>query len=353
MDTREKVYQVLKKVQDPELKKSLVELEMVEEVIVEGSTARIKIALTTKGCPMKNKIKGDITDALQNIKEIDHVEITFGEMTPQKKKKIMARCNPLKINPAFNNAHVIAIGSGKGGVGKSTFTANLAFALQNLGYKTGIMDADVYGFSIPRLMGLEGERVRGENKHILPLEREGVKVISVGNFIDDVDKPIIWRGPLIMGVLKQFIEDVKWGNLDYLLIDLPPGTGDAPLNIMQMLPQASLLIITTPQSSASHVAGRVGFLANEVSLPILGIIENMSYFLCPQCGQEYKIFGEGATKELAAHLKVPILGQIPLITEIREKSDEGNPVTLSGGSGNEIISRIAKAVVAKVESNEE
>jgi len=350
MGIRESIYKALENVKDPELNKSLTELGMVEDVKVEGQTAQVKIALTTKGCPMKNKIKEDIIEAAKKIAGIDNVEVIFGEMSPERKKKLLTSLKPQKFAQIFKNTNIIVIGSGKGGVGKSTVTANLAFAFNNLGFSTGILDADVYGFSIPRLVGLEGKRATGRNKRILPLEREGVKMISVGSFIDDADGPIIWRAPMLMGVLKQFIEDVEWGELDYLLVDLPPGTGDAPLNIMQMLPDSGLLIVTTPQASASHVAGRIGFMASEVNIPTLGIIENMSFFICPECGREYKIFGKGETDELAECLNVPVIGRIPLIPEIRERSDEGNPVTLFGGPGEKVLKDIARVIADRVVS---
>ncbi|NLO89984.1 MAG: Mrp/NBP35 family ATP-binding protein [Clostridia bacterium] len=353
MELREKIYKALEKVEDPELKRSLVELGMVEEVAAEGNTARIKIALTTKGCPLRNKIKADVEQAVLEIEGIEEVEVAFGEMSPEKKKMILLKLDMEKLAQVFKDTHVILVGSGKGGVGKSTLTANLAFAAGKLGYNVGILDADFHGFSIPRLVGLEGKRVKEKNNKMIPLERNGVKVISMGSFIDNEDRPIIWRGPVIGGVLKQFILEVDWGNLDYLFVDLPPGTGDAPLSVMQMLPNSFLLLITTPQASASHVAGRIGFMAREVKVEILGIVENMSHFTCPHCGKEYKIFGEGETEEMAKSLNVPILGRIPLVPEIRERSDEGNPVTLMGGQGQDLLNDITRAILERIDQLEE
>ncbi|NLK00680.1 MAG: Mrp/NBP35 family ATP-binding protein [Clostridia bacterium] len=350
MDKVKEIYKILENVKDPKFKKSLMELEMVEEVKVENSIVKLKILLPDERYPQKNRIKDNILSALQRLEGIENVEINFTEMHADEKRKILEKENPLKVNHPFWGTNIIAVGSGKGGVGKSTVTANLAFALQREGNKVGIIDADIYGYSIPRLMGLEGGRVRGKDGRILPLEREGVKIISIGSFTDSEDKPIIWRAPMILGVLKQFMEEVDWGELDYLLIDLPPGTGDSPLNIMQMLPNTNLLIVTTPQASASHVAGRVGFLANEVDVHILGVIENMSYFQCSNCGEKYKIFGEGETEELAIRLNTSILGRIPLITEIREKSDEGNPTTLSGGAGEKIFQEVTDEIIKEVKN---
>ncbi|HBT20215.1 MAG TPA: MRP family ATP-binding protein [Peptococcaceae bacterium] len=349
MDLKEKIYKALEKVQDPELKKSLVELGMVEEVEAEGGSAKIKIVLTTKGCPLKNKIKSDVEQAVLEIEGIKEVEVIFGEMSPEMKKRIFFNLDMEKIAQVFKNTNVVLVGSGKGGVGKSTLTANFAFAAGKLGFNVGILDADFYGFSIPRLVGLEGLRVQGRNNKMIPLERNGVKVISVGSFIDNGDRPIIWRGPVIGGVLKQFILEVDWGNLDYLFVDLPPGTGDAPLSVMNMLPNSFLLVITTPQASASHIAGRIGFMAKEVNVKILGIVENMSFFTCPNCGKEYRIFGKGETEGMAKSLNAPILGRIPLVPEIREKSDDGNPVTLRGGQGQDVLNEITQVIIKRVE----
>lgn len=227
-----------------------------------------------------------------------------------------------------SDTKVLAVGSGKGGVGKSTVTVNLAFALHGLGYRVGILDADVYGFSIPRLMGLVGEQPLAVDEHtILPLERNGVKMISTGSFVDD-DVPIIWRGPLLVKVLDQFLGDVRWGAPDFLLLDLPPGTGDIPLSVMQRIPHAFLLLVTTPQASASHVAGRVARMAIEAGVRTLGVLENMSYFQCEH-GERYYIFGQGETERLARELGAPVLGKIPLRIDVREKSDQGDPPVLT------------------------
>ncbi len=246
----------------------------------------------------------------------------------------------------FNDTKVIAVGSGKGGVGKSTVTANLAVALAMQGFKVGVMDADVYGFSIPRLLGAVGKTPQASAENgILPVEAHGVKLISMGSFTDDEDTPLIWRGPVLMKLLQQFMNDVKWGELDYLLIDLPPGTGDVPLTIMQKIPAAKLLLITTPQASASHVAGRVGHMAKSAKLEVLGVIENMSYFLCGNCDEKHYIFGAGETKILADSLDSQILGEIPLETSVRERSDEGVPVALDE---QHFIGKIYQEIARKV-----
>ncbi|HKL13815.1 MAG TPA: Mrp/NBP35 family ATP-binding protein [Halanaerobiales bacterium] len=232
----------------------------------------------------------------------------------------------IKLEHGTISEGLIAIASGKGGVGKSTVTANLAVALQKQGKQVGIIDADVHGFSIPRIIGLEEQvKVEQESELIHPAEKMGVKVISMGSFVHE-QNPVIWRSPLLLGALQQFFKDVIWGDLDYLLLDLPPGTGDMSLNIMQKLPHARTLIVTTPQITATNVAGRVGHMAEKMDSDILGIIENMAYYECSECGNKEYIFGQGGGKKLADLLDVDLLGQLPLMTHVREGGDEGNPV---------------------------
>lgn len=220
---------------------------------------------------------------------------------------------------------LIAIASGKGGVGKSTVTVNLAVALKEKGKRVGIIDADVHGFSIPRIIGLKEDAKAVSEKEIMPPEAAGVKVISMGSFVEE-GNPVIWRAPLLAGALEQFLTDVHWGGLDYILLDLPPGTGDMPLNIMQKLPHAETLIVTTPQITATNVAGRIGKMAEKMDSEIIGVVENMAYYQCPECGHKDNIFGQGGGKELAEHLNTSFLGQLPLITAVRESGDRGEPV---------------------------
>ena len=222
---------------------------------------------------------------------------------------------------------IIAVASGKGGVGKSTVTVNLATAIARLDKKVGIIDADVHGFSIPRIIGLKDEAEAVNEKEIIPPEANGVKVISMGSFVGE-GSPVIWRGPLLTRALEQFIQDVHWGELDYLLLDLPPGTGDMALNIMQKLPHAETLIITTPQITATNVAGRIGKMAEKMNSDVMGIIENMSYYQCTKCGNKDYIFGQGGGEALAERLNTKLLGKLPLITSVREKGDEGKPIVM-------------------------
>ncbi len=223
------------------------------------------------------------------------------------------------------NEGIIAVASGKGGVGKSTVTVNLATALSKIGYKVGIIDADVRGFSVPRILGVKDKPKAISEKEILPPEVEGIKVISMGSFVSE-NSPVIWRAPLLGGALEQFFKDVHWGELDYLLLDLPPGTGDMPLNIMQKVPHADILVVTTPQVTATKVAGRIGKMAEKMELNLLGVIENMSYYQCSECGNRDYIFGEDGGKNLADFMGTELLGQLPLISEVRERSDSGRPI---------------------------
>ena len=220
---------------------------------------------------------------------------------------------------------LIAIASGKGGVGKSTVTVNLAISLAKAGKKVGILDADIYGFSIPRIIGLKDEAKTKDNKTIIPPKSFNIKVISMGSFVDEKN-PVVWRAPLLSGALQQFMQDVEWGELDYLLLDLPPGTGDMALDIMQNLPHAEVLVVTTPQPTAVHVAGRIGKVAEKLDVDVLGVIENMSYFRCDDCGHKEYIFGQGGGKDLAKELNTDLLGQLPLDPIARQASDDGLPI---------------------------
>ena len=223
------------------------------------------------------------------------------------------------------NKGIISVASGKGGVGKSTVTVNLATALAELGYKVGIIDADVRGFSVPRILGVSEKPKAVSETEIIPPEVKGIKAISMGSFVGE-NEPVIWRAPLLTKALEQFFQDIRWGEIDYMLIDLPPGTGDMPLNIMQKVPHSETLVITTPQVTATKVAGRIGAMADKMDHDIVGVIENMAYYRCPECGHKDYIFGEDGGQDLADHLNTELLGQLPLISEVRRRSDSGDPI---------------------------
>lgn len=350
MANRENVRQALARVMDPELGKDLVTLGMVKEVTVEGDTARIEIALTTPACPLRSKINEDIEKEVRSAEPgLKKVEVTFRGMTDQEKQQVAQKTgrtpwtNPFACSPT----RIVAIGSGKGGVGKSTVTVNLAFALNAQGYRVGILDADVYGFSIPGLMGLAGRRPVVRDRSVYPLEREGVKMISIGSFIEG-NQPVAWRGPMLTSLLEQFLRDVNWGSLDYLLIDMPPGTGDMALTLMQRLPEAYLLIVTTPQPTALQVSVRLGLLARESKLKNVGIVNNMAYFTCEKCNERHYLFGYGdqAVADAAAELGVGVLGHIPFEPEIRHGSDLGQPPALIRSPKAEVYAEIARQLVA-------
>ncbi|QSZ27436.1 Mrp/NBP35 family ATP-binding protein [Aceticella autotrophica] len=347
MITKEQVLNALKEVNDPEIGKNIVDLNMVDKIDIQGEKVIVDIKLTIKGCPLKSKIKEDVTKKLSALEGVSEVVVNMGAMTEEERQRLAQNMEKEK-KPLFENTHVIVVGSGKGGVGKSTVSANLAVALGKLGYKVGLIDADVLGFSIPRLMGIVGQKSYALNEHmIIPIEKYGIKVISMGNFADE-DTPLIWRGPLLGNVLEQFMNDVYWGDLDYMVLDLPPGTGDVPLTIMQKIPEQNFILVTTPQSSASHVAGRIAHMAKKVNIDIIGIVENMSYFECPDCHKRYNIFGEGETEKLSKELSTDILVKIPIDIQVREKSDTGMPVAFEDSKQSKYYTDLAKKVVERV-----
>jgi ATP-binding protein involved in chromosome partitioning len=329
MPTREQITEALKSVIDPELRKDIVELEMVRAIdIKDGGVVDVTVSLTTPGCPIKGHFQNAVHKHVSAVEGVSRVNVGFDVLTDQEKSGLqrkLGRPGGLPEGSLAQVANVICVGSGKGGVGKSSLTVNLAAALLAEGKKVGVLDADVWGYSIPRMLGLGGQRpkVSGERK-ILPLESHGIKVMSIGFFIAE-DEAVVWRGPMLHKALTQFLEDVNWGELDFLLIDLPPGTGDVSMTLAQLLPEAKFLIVTTPQAAAQKVARRSAEMADKVKLEIGGVIENMSGFTTP-AGERFQIFGEGGGQVLADELGVPLLGKVPLTMPLRETSDAGTPL---------------------------
>ena len=329
MPTRDQVLEALKVVIDPELRRDIVELGMVRSIdIKDGGVVDVTVSLTTPGCPIKNHFQTAVDGAVRGVDGVTHVNIGFDVLTDTEKSGLqrkLGRPGGLPEGALAEVANVICIGSGKGGVGKSSLTVNLAAALRSEGKRVGVLDADVWGYSIPRMLGLGGERPKvSADRKILPLEAHGLKVMSIGFFIKE-DEAVVWRGPMLHKALTQFLEDVAWGAIDYLLIDLPPGTGDVSMTLAQLLPQAKFLIVTTPQAAAQKVARRSAEMADKVKLEISGVIENMSGFTTPT-GERYAIFGEGGGQALADELEVPLLASVPLTMPLREQSDAGVPL---------------------------
>lgn len=332
MVTNEQIMDVLATIDDPELKKPLTELDMIESVKIDNTNVRVGIRLTVPGCPLKEKITNDVIGGVSTLEGVEDVQIDFTVMTDNQrqalKEKLGLGGGSQSETPRVDFAkRFICISSGKGGVGKSTVASNLAVALAKRGHKVGVLDADVYGFSIPRMLGLDGQPTAIDDR-LIPLRwDDNLQVVSMGFFVDE-DEPVIWRGPLLHKAIRQFIYDVIWDKLDYLLLDLPPGTGDITLTIAQAIPAAELVVVTTPQVTATHVAGRVAKLAEKTNLKVTGVIENMAYYEVN--GTKEYLFGKDGGKNLATKLGVKLLGVIPLIPTIREGADNGKPVASDG-----------------------
>jgi ATP-binding protein involved in chromosome partitioning len=321
MVTEQAVVQALSTVQDPEIHRDLVSLNMIRDIRVEGANVSVEVVLTTPACPLRTQIERECRDALGRIPGIGRIDIRMGS------KVAAARpmAGPGGI-PGVKN--IIAVASGKGGVGKSTVSVNLAVALAETGASVGLLDADVYGPSIPLMMGIHRMPEITEEQRIIPLEAHGVKLMSLGFVLPTASTPVIWRGPMIAKTLNQFLRQVNWGELDYLLIDLPPGTGDAQLTLSQTLAMSGVVIVTTPQDVAMTIASRVLVMFRNVKVPILGIVENMSTFICPTCHHETPIFSQGGGRRASDQMEVPFLGEIPLDGELCEGGDEGRPILL-------------------------
>ena len=335
---------------DPELRRSIVELDMVRSIDVSpNGVVDVTVSLTTPGCPIRGHFQTSVTDAVSRVEGVSHVNVYFDVLSDEQKAALQQKLGrgSLPAGTLAQVANVICVGSGKGGVGKSTLTANLAAALAAEGKSAGVLDADVWGYSIPRMYGLGAMRPAvSPARKIVPLEAHGVKVMSIGFFVEE-DAAVVWRGPMLHKALTQFLQDVDWGVLDYLLVDLPPGTGDVSMTLAQLLPQAQFLIVTTPQPTAQRVARRAAQMADKVSLEIAGVVENMSYFATP-AGERFSIFGDGGGRELADELDVPLLGRVPLTMPLREHADGGVPLVVEDPDdpAAQAIQHLARGLVA-------
>jgi ATP-binding protein involved in chromosome partitioning len=332
MPTAEQINDALSRVIDPELRKDIVSLGMVRSIDQpEPGRVDVVVSLTTPGCPIRNHFQQAVAQNVSALEGVSHVNVGFDVLSDQEKQSLsqrLGRQGGLPEGALARVKNVICVGSGKGGVGKSTVTANLATALQSEGRLAAALDADVWGYSIPRMLGVHGRPQVSAERKILPLDGPGgVKAISIEFFLNEQDQAITWRGPMLHKAIRQFLEDVDWGELDYLLIDLPPGTGDVSMTLAQLLPQAKFVIVTTPQPAAQKVAARAAETALRFDLEIAGVIENMSGFTTPS-GERFTIFGEGGGQLLADELDVPLLGKIPLQEELRVCADEGRPLVL-------------------------
>jgi ATP-binding protein involved in chromosome partitioning len=340
--TTEQIIEALRPVEDPELHRSIVDLGMVRDVNVTANGVSLTVVLTVPGCPLRNEIQNRVTNAVAPLAPGGNVSIDFGVMTDAERQNVRVMLNgdpSATAGSAQAHGHAegraipfaakdsktkpLLISSGKGGVGKSSVTTNLAVALAARGHKVGIVDADIYGFSIPRMLGADRDPVVIDNM-LLPPEAHGVRCISIGYFVPD-GEAVIWRGPMLHKALEQFLTDVFWDEPDYLLIDMPPGTGDIALSLSQYLPKAEVIVVTTPQPAAQKVARLSAAMAKKVNLPVRGVIENMTWFTGDD-GKRYELFGSGGGRDLADELGVPLLAQIPLVTQLREGGDEGRPI---------------------------
>ena len=329
----QEIRNALQAVIDPELRRDIVELGMVRSVEQpEPGRVDVVVSLTTPGCPIRAHFEKGVQEAVGRLDGVQLVNVGFDVLSPEEKQGLQARLGrqgglPEGALAAVKN--VICVGSGKGGVGKSTVTANLAAALTAEGHPTAALDADVWGYSLPRMLGVHGRPKLTPQRKLIPLVGAGdVQAISIEFFLERQDQAIVWRGPMLHKAIRQFLEDVDWGELDYLLIDLPPGTGDVSMTLAQLLPQARFLIVTTPQPAAQKVAKRAAETAERFDLEIVGVVENMAGFTTPT-GERFTIFGEGGGQLLADELDVPLLGKVPLQEELREGADEGRPLVLT------------------------
>jgi ATP-binding protein involved in chromosome partitioning len=338
--TAEQVSAALARVNDPEIHKPITDLGMVKNIeISPDGTVRVDVYLTVAGCPLRETITRDVTAAVSAIEGVSRVRVELDVMSDEQRQALQSQLRGGKPAPEIpfsqptSLTRVYAVASGKGGVGKSSVTVNLAAALAAGGSKVGVVDADIYGHSVPRMLGVTGLPTQVE-KMIMPPSAHGVKVISIGMFTKG-NSPVVWRGPMLHRALQQFLADVYWGDLDVLLLDLPPGTGDMAISVAQLLPGAELLVVTTPQLAAAEVAERAGAISMQTHQRIVGVIENMSYLICPHCGEHTDLFGSGGGETVAGALTritgagVPLLGQVPIDTRLREGGDQGMPLILS------------------------
>ena len=360
--TEADVLEALRPVEDPELHRSIVDLGMVKGVAVDGGTVAVRVALTVAGCPLRAEITNRVTEAAEGLDGIERADVDFTVMTDEERAAVREVVHGDPASTAGSQAahghaegrairfaepdcptRVLLVASGKGGVGKSSVTTNLAISLAQRGKSVAVVDADVWGFSIPRMIGVQHPPMVIDGM-LVPPETHGVRCISMGFFAEE-DTPVIWRGPMLHKALEQFLTDVYWDDPDYLLVDLPPGTGDIAISLASFLPRGEVYVVTTPQPAAQKVAQRAGFMAQKVNLEVKGVIENMSWFTGDD-GTRYELFGSGGGEELAATLGTKMLGQVPLVPALREGSDAGRPITVEepDGEASRAFAEVARTI---------
>jgi ATP-binding protein involved in chromosome partitioning len=345
--SRDAVLSALEGVIDPELKRSVVELDMVRDIRVDGGDVSVTIALTVPGCPLRASFEEQVEEALRPVEGIRSVVLDFDVLTPEERQALTAklRGDVAERSPGVSvdaGTRVIAVASGKGGVGKSSLTANLAAAFSQLGHGTGVLDADVYGYSIPTMLGIS-QRPIAVDKMIVPPVRGDLKVMSIGFFLDE-NSPVMWRGPMLHRALEQFLSDVHWGELDTLVVDMPPGTGDVAISLGQLLPRAEAVVVTTPHRAAQQVAVRAAQMARKTNMRLLGVVENMSF----QVGTGEELFGSGGGDALAEEVDAPLLGRVPFDPKLAAYADEGEPIVLvePDAEVSQAIMALAEAIAA-------
>ncbi len=349
----EKVFEVLRPVIDPELNMSIVDAGMIKGARLEDGRAVVKVALTIAGCPLRSTIEQAVESRVASLEGVDEVSVEMAEMTPAERSAVMDRVRRMRHeNPESTevppHTRVVAIASGKGGVGKSTLSVNIATSLARTGYTVGLLDADIWGFSVPRMLGVSarlGGRDEKIEPHVLEIGSGKLKLASTGLLVDREEQALMWRGLVLSRALEQFLKDVRWGPMEYLVVDLPPGTGDIQMALARLLPRSQVIVVTTPQRSAMTVASRVANMARRLYLHVAGVIENMSAFVCEH-GARYEIFGKGGGEELARSLGVPLLGTVPLDPALMAAADSGRPLVISDPKS--LSARAVEAIVQKI-----
>lgn len=343
MPTIETIRKTLAEVMDPDLQRNIVELGMVHDLAISDDVVRFTLALTTMACPLRGRMEDDARTRLLALPGVREVQVAMREMTAVEKEAIFGQRQQEggSATPYNHIGHAIAVLSGKGGVGKSTVSALLAVALRRQGLKVGILDADITGPSIPKMLLTNSDHPTGSPMGIVPVETEsGIKVMSINLLLSDPNQAVIWRGPLISGTIKQFYNDVYWGDLDYLIVDLPPGTSDASLTVLQSIPLNGIVMVTTPQSLAGMVVRKAAAMARQLAIPLIGVIENMSYIECPDCGKQIALFGESNVSDLTASVGAPLLGRLPLNPAIALLADSGQLDGYASGRFDPIVERL-------------